>query len=125
MAEQSTPPGPFAEEQSRTANGTVPRPTPPPTPTTRQNAPAATRTGVIWVGVAVSLVLFVLLIVFILQNLQSVTVHSFGLSGAIPLGMALLITAVGGGIMVAIAGIARVTQLRLSARKTRRRGPNT
>jgi uncharacterized integral membrane protein len=34
--------------------------------------------------------------------------------------MALLIAAVGGGGVVAVAGIARVTQLRLSARRTRR-----
>lgn len=34
--------------------------------------------------------------------------------------MALLIAAVGGGVMVAIAGVARVTQLRMNARRTRR-----
>ena len=36
------------------------------------------------------------------------------------LGMALLIAAVIGGVVVAIAGIARVTQLRLNARRIRR-----
>lgn len=127
MAEQPTTPVSSANGQPREATGTVPTPTPTPTPTTttRQSAPASTRTGVIWTGVAVALVLFVLLIIFILQNLQSVTVNYFGLSGAIPLGIALLIAAVGGGIVVAIAGIARMTQLRFSARKTRRRTPNT
>ena len=43
------------------------------------------------------------------------------MSGTIPLGMALLIAAVGGGVLVAIAGVARVTQLRMNARRTRRR----
>jgi uncharacterized integral membrane protein len=33
--------------------------------------------------------------------------------------MALLIAAVGGGVLVAIAGVARVTQLRMNARRTR------
>lgn len=37
--------------------------------------------------------------------------------------MALLIAAVGGGVVVAIAGIARVTQLRLNARRTRHSAP--
>ena len=37
----------------------------------------------------------------------------------IPLGLALLIAAVGGGVVVAIAGVARVTQLRMNARRTR------
>ena len=37
-------------------------------------------------------------------------VHFLGMSGTIPLGMALLIAAVGGGVLVAIAGVGRVTQ---------------
>jgi uncharacterized integral membrane protein len=73
------------------------------------------------VATAVALVLLVLLIVFILQNSTKVEVQFLGMSGTIPLGMALLIAAVGGGVLVAIAGVARVTQLRLHARRTRRR----
>lgn len=67
-----------------------------------------------------ALLLLILLIVFILQNSTKVEVHLLGLTGTIPLGMALLIAAVGGGVVVAIAGIARVTQLRMNARRTRR-----
>jgi uncharacterized integral membrane protein len=65
-------------------------------------------------------VLLVLLIVFVLQNSTKVELHFLGLSATIPLGMALLIAAVGGGVVVAIAGIARVSQLRMNARRTRR-----
>jgi uncharacterized integral membrane protein len=79
-----------------------------------------TRVGAAWVAVAVALLLLVLLIVFILQNPTKVQLHFLGLTGALPLGMALLIAAVGGGVVVAIAGIARVTQLRMNARRTRR-----
>jgi len=60
-----------------------------------------------------------MLIVFILQNTSRVEVHYLGLAGSLPLGMALLIAAVGGGVVVAIAAIARVTQLRMKARRTR------
>ena len=67
-----------------------------------------------------ALVLLVLLIVFVLQNSTKVELHFLGLSATIPLGMALLIAAVGGGVVVAIAGIARVSQLRMNARRTRR-----
>jgi uncharacterized integral membrane protein len=49
-----------------------------------------------------------------------VEVRYLGLAGSLPLGMALLIAAVGGGVVVAIAGVARVTQLRMNARRTRR-----
>ncbi|HSE46146.1 MAG TPA: lipopolysaccharide assembly protein LapA domain-containing protein [Gemmatimonadales bacterium] len=67
-----------------------------------------------------ALLLLILLIVFMLQNSTKVEVHFLGWTGTIPLGMALLIAAVGGGVVVAIAGVARVTQLRLHARRTRR-----
>lgn len=83
-------------------------------------APRLTRASALWVATGAALLLLVLLIVFVLQNSTKVEVHFLGLSGTIPLGMALLIAAVGGGVVVAIAGIARVSQLRMHARRTRR-----
>jgi uncharacterized integral membrane protein len=62
----------------------------------------------------------ILLIVFMLQNSTKVEVHFLGVTGTIALGMALLMAAVGGGIVVGIAGVARVTQLCMNARRTRR-----
>ena len=83
-------------------------------------APRFTRASAIWVATGAALLLLILLIVFMLQNSTKVEVHFLGLSGTIPLGIALLIAAVGGGVVVAIAGVARVTQLRMNARRTRR-----
>ncbi|WP_199286672.1 lipopolysaccharide assembly protein LapA domain-containing protein [Nocardioides houyundeii] len=83
-------------------------------------APGFTRASAAWVATGVALLLLILLIVFVLQNSTKVAVHFLGLDGTIPLGMALLIAAVGGGVMVGIAGVARVTQLRRIARRTRR-----
>jgi uncharacterized integral membrane protein len=71
------------------------------------------------VATGVALVLLILLIVFILENSTKVEVQFLGMAGTIPLGMALLIAAVGGGVVVAVAGAARVTQLRRYARSTR------
>lgn len=85
-----------------------------------RRAPRVTRTSAAWVATAVALVLLILLIVFILENTTKVEIQFLGMTGTIPVGMALLIAAVGGGVVVAVAGIARVTQLRLSARRTRR-----
>lgn len=79
-----------------------------------------TRASAVWVAVAAALLLLVLLIVFILQNPTKVDVQFLGLQGTLSLGMALLIAAVAGGVVVAIAGVARVTQLRMNARRTRR-----
>jgi uncharacterized integral membrane protein len=73
----------------------------------------------VWAAVASALVVLILLIVFILQNQDYVRVQFFGLAGAVSLGIALFIAAVGGGALVAIAGAARIIQLRLAAHRQR------
>ena len=85
-------------------------------PETRQ----VTRAGMVWAAVACALVVLILLIAFILQNQEYVQVKFFGLEGSVPLGIALFIAAVGGGVLVAIAGAARIIQLRLAAHRVRR-----
>lgn len=78
-----------------------------------------TRTGVIWAAVVASLVLLILLIIFILQNQELVLVKFLGFEGSVPLGMALFIAAVTGGVLVAAAGGARILQLRRNAHRSR------
>lgn len=73
-----------------------------------------TRTAALWVAVAVGLVVLVMLIVFFVQNQDMITVRFFGLEGTLALGTTLFIAAVGGGVLVALAGGARILQLRLS-----------
>ncbi|WP_426998236.1 LapA family protein [Pseudarthrobacter sp. N5] len=82
--------------------------------------PRTTRAGMAWVATAVGLVLLILLIAFILQNQDMVTLRYFGLAGTVSLGVALFIGAVGGGVLVAVAGAARIIQLRAIARRARR-----
>ncbi|MGX9900628.1 LapA family protein [Arthrobacter sp. SA17] len=93
-------------------------------PASERHVPAAaspekrvTRAGMVWVSVATALVVLVLLIVFILQNQDYVQVRFLGLEGAVSLGMALFIAAVAGGVLVAIAGAARIIQLRTAAHR--------
>ncbi|WP_045731939.1 lipopolysaccharide assembly LapA domain-containing protein [Pseudarthrobacter chlorophenolicus] len=88
-----------------------------PTPGTAQRQ--VTRTGVIWAAVVAALVLLILLIIFILQNQELVLVKFLGLEGSVPLGMALFIASVTGGVLVAAAGGARILQLRASAHRAR------
>lgn len=80
---------------------------------------AVTRAGTAWVATVASLILLVLLITFIVQNQEDVTIVFFGLGGTIASGIALLIAAVGGGLLVAVAGAARILQLRSSSRHQR------
>jgi len=59
----------------------------------------------------------VLVLVFILQNLQDVSVSFLVFHGQIPLGVALLVSATLGGVIVLAAGAARVVQLRHTRRR--------
>ncbi|MES2092989.1 MAG: lipopolysaccharide assembly protein LapA domain-containing protein [Actinomycetota bacterium] len=87
-----------------------------------ENQVQRTRISATWVAIVIGIVVLVLLLIFILQNLRNVTVIFFGASGQLPLGVALLFATIGGALLVAIVGIARLTQLRLNARRRRRAG---
>ena len=91
-------------------------------PTTPEPAPRLTRAGAVWAATAFTLVLAVLLIVFILQNPDTVEVHFLWMTGTLALGMALFVAAVAGGVLVGVAGATRVTQLRMRARRIRLHG---
>jgi uncharacterized integral membrane protein len=62
-------------------------------------------------------IVLVLLLVFILENTQSVQITYFGASGHLALGVALLLAAVGGALLVGIVGTARITQLKRHAKR--------
>ncbi len=79
-----------------------------------------TRASAAWFATAVALVLLILLVVLILQNQESVELQYFGLTTEVPLGVALLIAAVGGALVVGIVGVVRLTQVRVRARRARR-----
>lgn len=80
------------------------------------------RVGTIWTALAIALVVLLLLLVFILQNQQDVEVSYLWMSGRLPLGVALLLAAVGGALLVVLVGVARIVQLRLVARRRGRHG---
>jgi uncharacterized integral membrane protein len=71
----------------------------------------------------VALLLLIVLIVFVLQNPTPVVLHFLGWSGTLDVGMAMLIAAVTGGLLVATVGVARLTQLRIRGRRSRASAP--
>ena len=79
-----------------------------------------TRTSGIWVAVGFFGVVLLLLLIFILQNGTQVSVSYLGMHGHLPLGVALLLAAVCGVLLVVLAGAARISQLRTTARRHRR-----
>ena len=76
-----------------------------------------TRLGGVWVAAALFAVVLLLLLIFILENGQQVDIAFFGAHGHIPLGVALLLAAILGGLLVAIPTAARIMQLRMATRR--------
>lgn len=93
--------------------GTAPRPP-------EHHVIRRTRLGGAWVAVALFAVVLLLLLVFILENSQQVNIGYFGAHGHLPLGVALLLAAVLGILLVVIPGAGRMLQLRRTARRHRR-----
>ncbi len=111
-------PGPTAPEQ------TAPPPTAPAQTAAAQALPQhkirRTRISGLWVSVGFFAVILLLLLIFILQNGTKVDISYMGAHGHLPLGVALLLSAVCGVLLVVLAGAARISQLRAVARRHRR-----
>jgi len=97
--------------------------------TTAPAAPAAptkdplrgSRTSGIWAAVVGLGVVLILLVIFIAQNTQSVSVSFLGWSGSAPLAVSLLIATAAGLFLAAVAGSLRILQLRTRVRRDKRR----
>jgi uncharacterized integral membrane protein len=76
---------------------------------------APTRTRGLWIALAVSAAMLLLLI-FILQNDQPSDVHFMGAQGQLPMGVALLLAAVAGALLVTLPILLRAG-LRRGARR--------
>jgi lipopolysaccharide assembly protein A len=96
---------------------TAPAQTAPPLP---QHKIRRTRISGLWVSVGFFAVVLLLLLIFILQNGTKVDISYMGAHGHLPLGVALLLSAVCGVLLVVLAGAARISQLRTVARRHRR-----
>jgi putative membrane protein len=95
------------------ATPSQPRPTPSEHTEGSSRPPSArTRLSGTWVAVIVAAIVFVLLLIFILQNTESVDVSYFGVHGTMPLGVALLLAAIGGILLAALVASLRIWQLR-------------
>lgn len=66
-------------------------------------------------------IVLVLLLIFILQNTESVKISYFAASGHLPLAVALLLAAVGGILLAGLAGGLRIWQLRRRLRRSHQR----
>jgi uncharacterized integral membrane protein len=82
-----------------------------------QAKPPRTRTSTAFSTFLAGAIVLILLLVFILENTQSVKISYFGASGHVALGVALLLAAVGGALLVGLLGAARIAQVRRHAKR--------
>jgi uncharacterized integral membrane protein len=111
------PPGPQSPPQPGPQQPGPPQPGPQPPP---HHTIKHTRTSGLWVAVGIFALVLLFLLIFILQNGRGVDISYLGAHGHMPLGVALLLAAVCGALLVILAAAARMAQLRSTARKHRR-----
>jgi uncharacterized integral membrane protein len=96
--------------------------TPPTKPSTPESAVKFTRAAALWSAMIAGFVILILLLVFIMQNTESTTIHLFGWAWNLPVGVAILLAAVCGGLLTVAAGTSRIIQLRSAAKRNLKAG---
>ncbi|MCV6962537.1 hypothetical protein BST27_23055 [Mycobacterium intermedium] len=96
-----------------------PRTAPPPAaPAVPKDSSAKfTRAGALWAALTAGFLILILLLIFVAQNPASQQFQFLGLHWSLPLGVAILLAAVVGGLLTVVVGTARILQLRRAARK--------
>lgn len=102
-----------------------PEPTPPgppvPPPPNNQVRPVdevkLTKAAALWMSLIAGFLILIVLLVFIAQNTESTSFAFFGWHWTLPLGVAILLAAVCGGLLTVFVGAARIFQLRRAAKK--------
>jgi uncharacterized integral membrane protein len=97
-------------------------PVPTPVPVTRRpHRLPRSRAGGIWVVLVVFALVLLMIMIFILQNGQRSDVYFMGAHGHLPMGVALLLSAIFGVLLVALPTVVRILQLRMMASRHRGR----
>jgi prephenate dehydrogenase len=87
------------------------------TPQTPAPKTKVTRTGVLWAALIAGFLVLIVLLLFIAQNTEEVRLTFLGWHWHMAVGVAILVAAVGGGLLTALVGTARIYQLRREAKK--------
>lgn len=76
-----------------------------------------TRAGALWSSLIGGFLILILLLIFITQNTEPTRFTFLGWHWNLPLGVAILLAAVVGGLITVAVGTARIIQLRRAAKK--------
>jgi uncharacterized integral membrane protein len=103
---------PVSPEQPPVPSRPVPGRAPAP-----ESAVKFTRTAGLWSFLAAGFLILIVLLIFITQNTAPGDFAFLGWKWSLPLGVAILLSAVCGGLITFLAGTARIYQLRRAAKK--------
>ncbi|MEV6136914.1 lipopolysaccharide assembly protein LapA domain-containing protein [Nocardia sp. NPDC051990] len=105
-------------EPERTGEVTPPSPTGGKTvePSGRKTV-TTTRTGQTWVGLIAAALIGIVVLIFILQNLEQQRVDLFFWNFSLPVGIMVLLSVIAGALVMALVGGLRIFQLRRAAKR--------
>jgi lipopolysaccharide assembly protein A len=102
------------------ANGSAPPPRPAPAAPRRR---LRTRISGIRTALIAGAAALIVVLIFSIQNAHAVSISFLGAHLRLSLAVALLLAVIAGALIMAAAGTARITQLRMIMRRDRRRQP--
>jgi lipopolysaccharide assembly protein A len=102
------------------ANGSAPPPRPAPAAPRRR---LKTRISGMRTALIAGAAVLIVVLIFIIQNARAVNISFLGAHLRLSLAVALLLAVIAGALIMAAAGTARITQLRMIMRRDRRRPP--
>ncbi|MGV0624890.1 LapA family protein [Mycolicibacter minnesotensis] len=77
-----------------------------------------TRAGALWSALIAGFLILIVLLVFVMQNTGPVDLAFLSWTWSPPKGVAILLAAIGGGLLTALVGTARIFQLRRAAKRS-------
>ncbi len=75
------------------------------------------RTGYTWIGLLAAAIIGIVLLIFIIQNLDQAQVNLLFWDFSLPLGITVLLSVIAGGLVMGLVGGVRILQLRHAAKK--------
>lgn len=102
---------PEPQDNTENVDSTLPK------DTAKAERTARTRTQATYIGWVVGILVMILLLIFILQNLDSQEISFLNLTANVPVGVSLLIAAIAGALITAALSGARMLQIKRSQKK--------
>ncbi|RCS57213.1 DUF1049 domain-containing protein, partial [Brachybacterium sp. JB7] len=78
------------------------------------------RTAMLWISLILGAIVLVLLLIFVIQNSQKASFEYFSATFDLPLGVAMLLAAIAGALVMALVGSVRMAQMSWTIRKMRK-----